>query len=197
MTNRVGENGTASLCVSFITNSHGTLNRTLVGCFAILFALVNIMSNGLLIFALCKSKQLQTFSNQLVFIMTVCDLCTGIFVLPALGTHWIIGKHKGCLELKCIQFAMIFLGYTSFLMVICISVDRYFHVKIGVRYIFFANTYKKIWLKSVFIALGFFVGILYVTFVSFYFLVVMVFLNVLLISWLLILNTKTLGILIF
>ncbi|XP_065066127.1 uncharacterized protein LOC135692038 [Rhopilema esculentum] len=127
-------NGVVSRCLSLVPNNPENPNTTIAGAIMIIFAFYNILSNSLLIFALYKSKQLRTFSNKFILIMTVSDLCLGIFAQPVLGAFWISSRQRNCLELKSVEFTVTFLGYISFFMIITISIDRYLHVAKPIQY---------------------------------------------------------------
>ena len=181
-----------SRCVSLVSTHPGNPNTTIAGAIMIIFAFFNIQSNFLLIFALYKSKQLRTFSNKFILIMTVSDLCLGVFIQPVLGAFWISGRQRNCLELKSVEFTVIFWGYISIFMVVTISVDRYLHVTKPIRYQTMMNTNRMTLLViSCFIS-GLVGATATVIWESFYRQLTIVICNFLLKTVFLILNTKTL-----
>ena len=183
------------LCLTIFANSDGNLSTTLVGSITVLFALINISSNALLILAMYKSKQIRSYSSKFLLIMTLSDLCTGIFVMPGLGAFWIAGKQRSCLEVQIVEFLMMFFAYMSILMVVCISVDRYVHVTKQVRYQTCMNRFRFFLLLAACLGVGFVMAIISISFSSFYLVAAMVFFNLLHISCLIIFNTRTLRIL--
>ncbi|XP_065065711.1 histamine H2 receptor-like [Rhopilema esculentum] len=185
-------NEVVSRCLSLVPNNPGNPNTTIAGTILIIFIFFNILSNSLLIFALYKSKQLRTFSNKFILIMTVSDLCFGIFAQPVLGAFWISSGQRKCLELKSFEFTVIFLVYISVLMILLISLDRYLHVTKPIRYQTMMNNNRMTLLVvSCFIS-GLVAATITVIWVSFYRQLTIVIFNFLLKTVFLILNTKTL-----
>ncbi|XP_065066211.1 5-hydroxytryptamine receptor 2A-like [Rhopilema esculentum] len=189
------ENSEMTLCLTIFANSDGNLCTTLVGSITVLFAFINIASNALLIFAMYKSKQIRTHSNKFLLIMTISDLCTGIFVMPGLGIFWIAGKQRSCLEVQIMEFLMMFFAYMSILMIVCISVDRYFHVTKQVRYQAWMNRFRFSLIVAAFLGVGFVMAMLSISLSSFYLVVAMVIFKLLQVLCLIIFNTRTLRIL--
>ncbi|XP_065065794.1 histamine H2 receptor-like [Rhopilema esculentum] len=188
----VRENEVVSRCLSLAPNNLENPNTTIAGAIMIIFAFVNILSNSLLIFALYKSKQHRTFSNKFILIMTLSDLCFGIFAQPVTGAFWISSRQRNCLEVKSIHFMVIFLGCISVLMILLISVDRYLHVTKPIRYQTMMNTNRMILLVvSCFIS-GFIAATISVVWESFYRKLTILIFNFVLKTVFLILNTKTL-----
>ena len=141
--NETSGNGTKPLCRTLLPNTIGRLSQIIIGFTGILFVLLNVMSNVLLIFALHKSKQLRTFSNKIILVMSVSDLSFGIFVLPVLAMFWITGKQRNCLQLKAIEILTVLFGYVTVFTIICISVDRYLHVTKPARYQLIMNFRRR------------------------------------------------------
>ncbi|XP_065066345.1 5-hydroxytryptamine receptor 4-like [Rhopilema esculentum] len=186
------EYGVVSRCLSLVPNNPGNPYTTIAGAIMIIFAFFNILSNSLLIFALYKSKQLRTFSNKFILIMTVSDLCLGMFAKPILGAFWISSRQRNCLELKSVEFTVIFLGYISFFMIITISLDRYLHVAKPIRYQTMMNTNRMTLLVVSCLISGLVAATITVIWESFYRQLTIVIFNFSLKTVFLILNTKTL-----
>ena len=114
--------------------------------FAIVFGLLSPISvalNSILLYALYKTGQLKTLSNKLIALMTSSDLCIGIIVLPALAVTIGMKKvSKNCLlDISVNYLATVFVIF-SFLMLICISIDRYLHVTKLIRYNAYMNRFR-------------------------------------------------------
>ncbi|XP_065066163.1 histamine H2 receptor-like [Rhopilema esculentum] len=185
-------NEVVSRCLSLVPNNPENPNTTIAGAILIIFAFFNILSNSLLIFALYKSKQLRTFSNKFILIMTVSDFCLGIFAQSVTGAFWISSRQRNCLELKSFHFMVIFLGYISVLMILLISVDRYLHVTKPIRYQTMMNNNRMTLLVvSCFIS-GLIAATISVVWESFYRQLTIVIFNFMLMTVFLILNTRTL-----
>ena len=114
--------------------------------FAIAFGLlspISIALNSILLYALYKTGQLKTLSNKLIALMTSSDLCIGIIVLPAVTVT--IGMKmvsKNCLlDISVNYIATVFVIF-SFLMLVCISFDRYLHVTKLIRYNAYMNQFR-------------------------------------------------------
>ncbi|XP_065065712.1 alpha-1A adrenergic receptor-like [Rhopilema esculentum] len=186
------EYGVVSRCLSLVPNNPGNPYTTIAGAIMIIFAFFNILSNSLLIFALYKSKQLRTFSNKFILMMTVSDLCLGILTQPVLGAFWISSRQRNCLELKSVEFTVIFLVYISVLMILLNSVDRYLHITKPIRYQAMMNTNRMILLVvSCFIS-GLIAATISVIWESFYRQLTIVIFNFMLMTVFIILNTRTL-----
>ncbi|XP_065065791.1 histamine H2 receptor-like [Rhopilema esculentum] len=188
----VRENGTAHLCLSLAPNNLGEQSAIITGAIIILFAFFNILSNSLLIFALYKSKQLRTFSNKFILIMTVSDLCLGVFTQPVTAAIWISSRQRNCLELKSVEFMVIFLGYISALMILLISVDRYLHVTKPARYRMLVNAFRMKLSVVLSAVLAFCFALIFVINTSFYQHTFLTIVNNFMMLCFAILNTKTL-----
>ena len=122
----------------------------------VLLSIVTIFSNTILIYTLYKTKQFNTISNKLILVMNISDLCAGVLALPTLSaTHVIHDFHRRCESEKLANFLAALFGYFSFLMLCCISLDRYFQVTKLNRYNSYVNEFRmKIVILS-FIAVSF------------------------------------------
>ena len=90
---------------------------------------ITILANSALIYGLYKTQQLTTITNKLILIMSISDICIGIFVFP-LMVVMICLKHalRSCNFELFVQYLGLLLAYFSFFMLMCISADRYIHV---------------------------------------------------------------------
>ncbi|XP_065062663.1 histamine H2 receptor-like [Rhopilema esculentum] len=189
--NETSGNGTNPLCRTLLPNTIGRLSQTIIGYTGILFVLFNVMSNVLLIFALHKSKQLRTFSNKIILLMSISDLSFGIFVLPVLAMFWITGKQRNCLELKTVEILTVFFGYVTCFTIICISVDRYLHVTKPARYQTLMNSRRRTVSVVLCLVTGFLTAVICAVVASFYQQLIMGIVNIILITIFLILNIKS------
>ena len=93
-----------------------------------LFIPCNLVANSVLMFALKKTKQLQTISNRFIFIMSLSDICSGIFTLPLLEILILTDFKNECTFAKVVDGAIILFNSFSSLVLMCISVDRFLHI---------------------------------------------------------------------
>lgn len=114
--------------------------------FAAVYALLSVMtiaSNTTLIYALHKTKQLNSISNKFILVMNISDLCLGVIGLPAQFCHHMLRQNlKNCALSKFISYWNLTFGFLSFMMLSCISIDRYFHVTKLNRYNLFMNSFR-------------------------------------------------------
>ena len=105
--------------------------------------LLTILSNAILMYTLYKTKQLNTISNKLIMIMSISDLCLGAIAFPMIVIlRMKIHVLKGCALEKATAFITLSLSFFSFLMLYCISIDRYFRVMKMNRYNLYMNNFK-------------------------------------------------------
>ena len=102
---------------------------------------VIILANSTLIYGLFKTQQLTTITNKFILIMSISDLCTGIFVLPLIVVKVCLKDSiQSCnFELFVQSIGCLFAQF-SFFMLMCISTDRYIHVTKLNKYNQFMNT---------------------------------------------------------
>eukprot|EP00112_Aurelia_sp_Birch-Aquarium-sp1_P011625 Seg2443.1 transcript_id=Seg2443.1/GoldUCD/mRNA.D3Y31 product="Beta-1 adrenergic receptor" protein_id=Seg2443.1/GoldUCD/D3Y31 len=106
----------------------------------ILLAIVTMLSNAVLMYTLFKTKQLNTISSKLIIVMSISDLCMGAIALPIIAFRFMkIKVLKGCALDKASAYITLYLAFFSFLMLYCISVDRYFKVMKMTRYNLYMN----------------------------------------------------------
>ena len=126
-----------------------------------MLSLVTIVSNTVLIHTLYKTKQLNTISNKLILAMNISDLCAGVFSFPALSVLNLKKNFtKGCEFDKAASFFALFFGLYSFMMLCCISLDRYFQVTKLNSYNLFMNTFRMKWMICLCFAVSFIIAVM-------------------------------------
>ena len=91
---------------------------------------VVIAFNILLIVAMVKTKDLQSFTSRYVICLCVSDIGMGAIVLPLLCCMLFVEDlRKSCLFQRVVQCIAYSLGYTSFFLLVAIGVDRYLLIK--------------------------------------------------------------------
>ena len=106
-------------------------------------SMITILSNTLLIYTLCKTKQLDTISNRLMLVMNVSDLCLGFVGFPTLAAwHSKRDILTSCIFDKAVTCILILFSKFSIFMLFCISIDRYFRVTKMNRYNLFMNEFR-------------------------------------------------------
>ena len=99
-----------------------------------IIALLNICGNALLIYALKKTGQTATLSLQIIFLMSLSDLITGITALSL--TNALLWKEfdSVCqIKIATLIIHVVFGGF-SFSTVFLIALDRFLHMKYLQRY---------------------------------------------------------------
>ena len=123
-------------CTSFIPSIRNFSQSILIALRATnsCIALLNIFGNGFLIYALKKTGQTMSLSIQLIILMSLSDCINGTVAL--IFTNLLLWKtYDSYCFLKVIaQFMhMLFIGI-SYLTVLLIAIDRFFHIKYLQRY---------------------------------------------------------------
>lgn len=109
----------------------------------LLLYVTTIFSNCILIYALCKTKQLNTISNKLILVMSVSDLALGAIAFPAaVLSPSLRDIFKSCSFEKIGIFLLQIFSYFSILVLTCISIDRYLRVTKMNRYNLYMNKYR-------------------------------------------------------
>ena len=141
-------------CVTPISHD---FSRAFQVMYAILFAilsLITVFSNILLIYTLHETGQFKTISNKLILILSISDLGLGIFVFPPQVIVYLVEAWRSCLIEKVIAFPMLLLAYFSFLILSCISIDRYLQVTKMQQYSLYMNNCRMKMLVIVSFALA-------------------------------------------
>lgn len=106
----------------------------------VIVTFLTIISNTTLIYALHKTKQLNTISMKLILIMSLSDLGFGIFAIPTMiASSAIDNVIQSCVLEKIAAYLVSSFAYFSFGLLICISVDRYLQVTKLNRYTSYMN----------------------------------------------------------
>ena len=94
-----------------------------------------IITNSLLTHVLRKTKQLNTVSKKLIFVLNISDLLMGISGLISISVKLLIPEmFKSCIFETVIGWFMLFFGYFSFFIINCIAFDRYLKLTKQNRY---------------------------------------------------------------
>ena len=101
--------------------------------------IVNIITNALVIYILIATKQITNIIFKLIFILSVSDLLTGIFVQSLFTT---ILYKQSCIIKVTYMFITIFLFHLSMYTITIIGIDRYLRIR------HYAN-FKVLWTKRV------------------------------------------------
>ncbi|XP_065061647.1 uncharacterized protein LOC135688644 [Rhopilema esculentum] len=111
--------------------------------FAALLSPIIIVSNAALIYGLYKMRQLNTITNKFILLMNISDLGIGIIIMPSIAANVALrGMYRNCIVELVIQYCAFFLGYFSFFMLMCVSMDRYLHVMKLKKYNAFMNEFR-------------------------------------------------------
>ena len=106
-----------------------------------ILSLITIMATSALIYGLYKTQQLTTITNKFILMMSISDLCTGLFVLPLIVVMICLKDTlRNCNLELFVQYTALLFAYFSFFMLMCISTDRYIHVTKLNKYNQFMNT---------------------------------------------------------
>ena len=141
-------------CTTLISHD---FSRAFQVMYAILFAilsLITVFSNILLIYTLHETGQFKTISNKLILILSISDLGLGIFVFPPQVIVYLVEAWRSCLIEKVIAFPTVLLAYFSFLILSCISIDRYLQVTKMQQYSLYMNNCRMKMLVIVSFALA-------------------------------------------
>ena len=104
-------------------------------------SLITILANSALIYGLYKTQQLTTITNKFILLMSISDLCTGIFVFPLIIVIICLRDTlRSCSFELFVHYIALLFAYFSFFMLMCISTDRYIHVTRLNKYNQFMNT---------------------------------------------------------
>lgn len=105
---------------------------------------LTVTSNCLLIFALWKTNQLNSYSNKLIIVMSSCDLTMSLIFQSALVLIFFMKKHLTTCSLpSTINVLIVFLSQTSSFLLFLISIDRYLHIMKPHRYDVYMNGTRK------------------------------------------------------
>ena len=116
-------------CMALICFDLPRIHQVAIATAYMLLSVVTILSNAVFLYTLFKTKQFNTISSKLIMIMSISDICLGAIAFPIIGfRHMQRIVFKSCALDKAASFITLFLAYFSFLMLCCISIDRYLKV---------------------------------------------------------------------
>ncbi|XP_066501884.1 adenosine A2a receptor b [Hoplias malabaricus] len=102
-------------------------------CMELLIALLAVVGNVLVCWAVCLNSNLQSITNFFVVSLAVADIAVGLLAIPfaiVISTGFCSNFH-GCLFIAC--FVLV-LTQSSIFSLFAIAVDRYIAIKIPLRY---------------------------------------------------------------
>ena len=139
-------------CMSLASIELNRLQHLLLAVAYALLSVVTIASNLTLILSLQRTGQLNTISNKFILIMNISDLCLGIITFPTLMIIFTVkDRFQSCPFEKASTYSVLLFAYFSFLMLTCISLDRYLRITKMNRYILYMNNLRmKIMILSSF-----------------------------------------------
>ena len=123
-------------CIAFISSINILSQNVLIALrfFNSCIAVLNIIGNAFLIFALKRTGQTSTLSLQLVIVMSLSDLITGVTALSLTNILLLREYDSSCFLKSLTQFIHMVLVSFSFGTVFVIALDRYLHMKYLHRY---------------------------------------------------------------
>ena len=131
------------LCMSMISSNLPRIHHVTLGTGYVILSIVTIFSNAILIYTLYKTRQLNTISNKLTLFMNISDLCLGcIAFITSAFINLRRDTFKSCTIEKVLTCFMIIFGSFSGIMIVFISIDRYFRVMKLNRYNLYMNNFR-------------------------------------------------------
>lgn len=127
------------VCITLISHDFPRAFQVMYAILCAILSLVTLFSNILLIYTLHETGQLKTISNKLILILSISDLGLGIFAFPAQVIVFSVEAWRSCLIEQIIAFPTVLLAYFSFLIMSCISIDRYLQVTKMQQYNLYMN----------------------------------------------------------
>ena len=112
----------------------------------VVVAVLNILINGFLIYALRKTKQLKNLSNQFIACLSFSDCGVGVLAQPLIiATLWnmYMGVISCNTEITTQAVGFIFCHFSGVMLAI-IAVDRYLHIKYKNKYNSYMNSSRAI-----------------------------------------------------
>ena len=102
-----------------------------------------IISNSLLVYALVKTRQLNSISNKLILMMNISDLCMGVLGQPLIVIMVSLKRiFRNCAFEKFVQYIVFLSANFSWFMLLCIAIDRYFSITKLNRYNLYMNNVR-------------------------------------------------------
>ena len=130
------------LCMSIISSNLPRIHHVILGTGYAVLSIFTIFSNAILIYTLYKTRQLKTISNKLTLFMNISDLCLGFIALPTSVINLRRDTFKSCTIEKVVTCFIGIFGSFSGIMILFISIDRYFRVIKLNRYNLYMNNFR-------------------------------------------------------
>ena len=116
-------------CPSLLPLNMPKLHLVLWSVLISILSPITILANSALIYGLYKTKQLTNVTSKFIILMSISDLCIGIFVCPLMVVMICLKDVlRSCNFELFVQYIGLLFAYFSFFMLMCISTDRYIHV---------------------------------------------------------------------
>eukprot|EP00112_Aurelia_sp_Birch-Aquarium-sp1_P013560 Seg2880.2 transcript_id=Seg2880.2/GoldUCD/mRNA.D3Y31 product="Adenosine receptor A3" protein_id=Seg2880.2/GoldUCD/D3Y31 len=133
----------ASVCYTLWALDVPRIHITIWTATSVILTILMITINLYTLAALYKTQQLNTTTNKLVAAMCVSDVSVGLIFFPLMiAMLQIRGANRACMFMHLVEYAALALGYTSFMLVIVIAIDRYLHLTKLNKYNMFMNEKK-------------------------------------------------------
>ena len=133
----------SSFCYTLWALNVPHIHITIWTATSVILTILMITINSYALAALYKTKQLNTTTNKLVAMMCVSDISLGLIFFPLMTALLQVHVEKRtCVFVHLVQYAALALGYTSFMLVIIIAIDRYLHLTKLNKYNMFMNEKK-------------------------------------------------------
>ena len=133
----------SSVCYTLWALNVPGIHITIWTATSVILTILMIAINSYTLAALYKTQQQNTTTNKLVATMCVSDISLGIIFFPLMiAMLQIRTANRTCVFVHLVQYAALALGYTSFMLVIVIAIDRYLHLTKLNNYNLFMNEKK-------------------------------------------------------
>ena len=130
-------------CMSLASIELNRLQHFLLAAAYAVLSVVTTASNLTLILSLHRTGQLNTISNKFILIMNISDLCLGIITFPTLMIIFAVkDRFQSCPFEKASAYSVLLFAYFSFLVLTCISLDRYLRITKMNRYNLYMNNFR-------------------------------------------------------
>ena len=132
-----------AIFLTFVSSKLPPLHDVSFGTTYALLSVPTTAANRILLYALHKTRQFNTKSNKLTLVMNISNLSSGVITFPIATISNISSSLRtNCIQDKAAAFAGLFFAPFSFLLLSCISIDRYFGVTKMTRYNLFLNEFR-------------------------------------------------------
>ena len=115
-----------------------------IGCVCLVISPITVSMNSFFIYALRKTDQMGSVTNKLITVMSISDVIIGSIVLPMVSAMTFLFRYgyRNCIFEFAVQYLAILFGYTSFLLLISVAIDRYLLLTKLTKYNTFMNNFR-------------------------------------------------------